>query len=101
VSPSPPRLFIRRPARADVAAAFRWYEERSVGLGHEYPRAVRVALSAVQRAPEQYPIAVDDIRKARVQRFPYLVYFVVLPTRISVIAVAHGRQHPRHWQTRR
>lgn len=73
-------MSIRRAARGDIAEAFRWYEERSVGLGHEYLRAVRVVLAAVQRAPEHYPVVVDDIRKARMQRFPYLVYVVVLST---------------------
>jgi plasmid stabilization system protein ParE len=101
VSDSPPRLFIRREARADIAEAFRWYEARSVGLGHEFLRAVRVALAGVQRGPEQHAVAVDDIRRARVARFPYLVYYVVLPTRLSVIAVMHGRRDPRLWQSRR
>jgi plasmid stabilization system protein ParE len=101
VSESPPRLFVRREARADIAEAFRWYEARSVGLGHEFLRAVRVALAGVQREPERYPVAVDDIRKARVARFPYVAYYVVFPTRISVIAVMHGRRSPRRWQSRR
>jgi plasmid stabilization system protein ParE len=94
-------LFIRQEARADVAEAFRWYEARSVGLGHEFLRALAVALAAVQREPARYPVVVDDIRKARVARFPYLVYYVALPTYVSVIAVMHGRRHPRRWQSRR
>jgi len=96
-----PRLFIRRATRADIGEAFRWYEERSDGLGHEFLRAVRVALRAIEHAPLQFPVVTDDIRKARLRRFPYMIYFVVLPQHISVIAVVHGRQHPRRWQARR
>ena len=96
-----PRLFVRRAARADIAEAFRWYEARSTGLGHEFLRAVRVAFAAVERAPEQFPVAVDDIRKVGLRRFPYIVYYVVLRRGISVIAVMHGRRHPRRWQSRR
>lgn len=65
-----PRFFVRRAARADIAEAFRWYESRSAGLGHEFLRVVLVAFTAIERAPEQYPIAVDDIRKATLRRFP-------------------------------
>ena len=65
-----PRFFVRRTARADIAEAFRWYESRSAGLGHEFLRVVLVAFTAIERAPEQYPIAVDDIRKATLRRFP-------------------------------
>ena len=96
-----PRLFVRRPARADIAEAFRWYEARSTGLGQEFLRAVRIAFAAIERAPEQFPIAVDDIRKVGLRRFPYIVYYVVLRRGVSIIAVMHGRRHPRRWQSRR
>ena len=96
-----PRFFVRRAARVDIAEAFRWYESRSAGLGHEFLRVVRVAFAAIERAPEQYAIAVDDIRKVTLRRFPYVIYYVVLQRGISVIAVMHGRRHPRRWQSRR
>ena len=96
-----PRLFLRPEARAELAEAFRWYEERSTGLGHEFVRAVRIGLAAIERSPDQFPIAVDDIRRARLRRFPYLIFFVVLPESISVLAVMHGRRDPRRWQARR
>ena len=60
-----------------------------------------VALAAIQRAPEHAPVAVDDVRKLPLRRFPYVVYFVVVPAGISVLAVIHGRRHPRRWQSRR
>lgn len=101
MSESPPRLFVRREARGDIAEAFRWYESRSVGLGHEFLRAVRVALAGIEREPARFPVAVDDIRKARVARFPYVAYYVALPTRTAVIAIMHGRRNPRRWQSRR
>src|SRR5690348_4641332 len=42
-----PRFFVRRAARADIAEAFRWYERRSAGLGHEFLRSVRVAFAEI------------------------------------------------------
>ena len=96
-----PRLFLRKAARADIAEAFRWYEARSIGLGFEFLRAVRVAFAGIERAPQQFPLALDDIRKALLPRFPYVVYFVIHPRGLSVIAVMHGRRDPRRWQSRR
>lgn len=75
MSPSPPRLFIRKRARADIAEAFAWYEERSTGLGHEFLRAAHVSFAAIERDPGRFPIAVDDIRKLRL------------------------REHSAHWRT--
>lgn len=96
-----PRLFLRDDAHSDLAEAFLWYEGRRPGLGSEFLSFVGETLSIVESAPEQYPIAVDDIRKARLRRFPYIVYYVVLEEGISVIAVMHGRRHPERWRERR
>jgi plasmid stabilization system protein ParE len=96
-----PRLFLRLAARADIAEARQWYEERSTGLGLEFLRAVRVALAAIERSPTRFPLALDDIRRAQLGRFPYLVYYVVLPEAVSVLAVMHGRRDPRRWMSRR
>lgn len=70
----PSRLFIRPKARRDAARAFGWYECQRSGLGHEFLRAVAVTFAAVDRSPERFPVALDDIRKAPVRRFPYVVY---------------------------
>jgi plasmid stabilization system protein ParE len=94
-------LFIRRAARADLAEAFRWYEQRRAGLGHEFMRVGRVALAEITRAPMQFAIAVDDIRRVPLRHFPYVVYYVVLESRVAVIAVMHGRRNPQRWQSRR
>ena len=48
-------------------------------MGFEYLRTVRLVLTANERSPEIFPMALDDIRKAPLRRFPYVVYFVVLP----------------------
>lgn len=95
------RLFIRKAARGDIAEAFEWYEERGTGLGHEFMRSLRVTLSSIQRSPVRYPVAEGDIRKALLARFPYVVYFVVLDHRVSVIAVMHTHRDPRRWSGRR
>ncbi|GJG88108.1 hypothetical protein tb265_32890 [Gemmatimonadetes bacterium T265] len=99
--PAPGRLAVRRLVRRDVAEAFRWYEGKTPGLGHEFLRAVAVVFAAVDREPERFPVALDDVRKAVVARFPYVVYYVALPEGPTVIAVVHGRRHPRRWQSRR
>ena len=101
MSPPAPRLFIRKAARADLAEAFRWYEQRRVGLGLEFMRVARVTLAEVARAPAQFPIIEADIRRVPLRHFPYVVYYVVLESRVSVIAVMHGRRSATRWQSRR
>lgn len=96
-----PRLFVRKAARADMTAAFAWYEDRRAGLGHEFLDAASVILARIEAQPQQFPVAFDDIRMALLRRFPYVVYFVVLPQHTSVLAIVHGRRNPRVWKRRR
>jgi plasmid stabilization system protein ParE len=96
-----PRLFVRPAAQADLDEAFTWYESRRAGLGSEFLRAVEVCFAAIERHPEQFAVVDQDIRRARVRHFPYLVFFVITDAEIVVLAVMHGRRHPRRWQRRR
>ena len=96
-----PRLFIEPDARAEIQEAVTWYEARSAGLGREFLRAVRAALAAIERNPEQFPKVHADIRRVMLRRFPYALYYVTEPAPIAVIACTHHRRHPRRWQSRR
>lgn len=96
-----PRLFVRKAAKADVAKAFAWYEARRIGLGHEFADEISATYAAIEEQPLRFPMVVDDIRMAVVHRFPYLIYFVSVPTGSSVIAVLHGHRDPQIWQRRR
>jgi plasmid stabilization system protein ParE len=95
-----PRLVIRSVAQADIAEAALWYESRATGLGAEFLRAVDVTLAEISRAPQRYPLAYHACRRAQVRRFPYAVYFLVDPQRISVAACMHAHRNPRTWQRR-
>lgn len=41
-----------------------------------------------------------DVRKCRVKRFPYTVYFVELDDLIWIAAVAHDSRRPDYWAAR-
>ena len=96
-----PRLLLEPEAEAEFLEAGRWYAERNPAIAAVFRASVERALEAVEHAPQQFPIALRDIRKALVRRFPYVVYYVDLSTIISVIAIIHGRRDPRVWQARR
>jgi toxin ParE1/3/4 len=95
-----PRFIVRSPAEADVAEAFEWYEQRIPGLGLEFLRAVDVTFAIIARAPELFPPLQKGIRRARLRRFPYGVFFIERSGTISVLAVMHAHRDPRRWLSR-
>ena len=81
----------------DEAAA--WYE-RQAGLGERFVERVQEALDRIGQAPALHAAIYQDIRRVRVQRFPYGVFYHILGDRIEVIAVFHDKRNPKIWQSR-
>lgn len=86
-------------AEADFDTAADW-DEQQAGLGAEFTDRVRKVLTQIGQTPELHGVIHQDIRRARVQRFPYLVFYRVRPDRVEVIAVLHGRRDPSVWKNR-
>jgi plasmid stabilization system protein ParE len=86
------QIILRPEAEAELAEAFRWYEERMSGLGREF--------LSVARQPEQYAIIHHNVRRALVRKFPYMILFLDCAEQIVVLAVFHAKRIPHRWQKR-
>ena len=86
-------------AEADFDEAADWYEQQA-GRGTKFTLQVRQALARIGLMPELHAVLHRDIRRAKVQKFPYNVYYRVRPDRVEVIAVLHGRRDPSVWKNR-
>jgi len=75
------RLELHPEAQAELRSAALWYDERRPGLDHEFIAEVSATLDRIGGAPESYPTwprtraAGPLIRKATIQRFPYVIAF--------------------------
>ena len=85
---------VRRRAELDVDEAYAWYEARTEGLGEAFLRAVEACFARIERHPEAHVVAHGRVRRARLHRFPYGVYYVIREEFIDVLAVYHGRRRP-------
>ena len=91
------RLRVRKAARAEVAAAFAWYLERSPAAAQRFLEAVDEAMQLIEEAPARHPIIRGRLRRLLLRRFPYGIYYKVFPSTISVVGVIHGHRHPDTW----
>ena len=57
-----PDIIVEPAAEAEIAEAFRWYEDKDAGLGSEFMRALDATLSAIQRAPTGYAVLHETSR---------------------------------------
>jgi plasmid stabilization system protein ParE len=94
------RIIFAAEAADDIASAYRWHEEREIGLGEEFLRAIAASISLILRQPELYPIALDNFRRAILRRFPYEIFYEVAEKNLIVHAVFNCSQDPERWKRR-
>ena len=89
-------------AEQDALEAAIWYEERQPGLGEQFlseiDRTVRVLSNSALLHRERFA----DVRRAPLHRFKfYGVYYTIRGEEVWILAIFHGRRHPRRWEERR
>jgi plasmid stabilization system protein ParE len=93
-------LRIQPEAEADLTEAFKWYEDRKLGLGHELLAEVDRSFERIVEAPSRPRPLYRGTRRAFVRRFPYIVLYVPTAEIVFVLAVMHERRNPRAFQAR-
>ena len=100
------RVDLHPEARAEFRSGALWYEERRDGLGDEFIVAVTTILQHIGAAPESFPMwpgtrqTEPVIRKAVVERFPYLIAFEQHEGFAVVLGIAHQKRRPLYWLAR-
>jgi plasmid stabilization system protein ParE len=96
------QLAIRQAALADIEAAAAWYEQEQDGLGADFTRTVRGAITGLAANPFIYRIRERrrNVRWFLPPRFPYRIVYRVQGEVITIIAVIHAARHDRQWKGR-
>jgi plasmid stabilization system protein ParE len=93
-------LVVRAVAQLDMLAARDWYEQQEPGLGEKFVAATEQLFERITAMPEMYEVVLRDVRRAKLRRFPYVVYYQILPDHIVVLAVIDGRRNSQSWRSR-
>jgi toxin ParE1/3/4 len=87
-------------ARDEFDAAVVCYEQQRPGLGLAFLDRVRDVLGRIAANPQLHGIVYQDVRKAVVRKFPYVVLYREEAGEVVVIAVFHSKRDPAIWQGR-
>ena len=77
-----------------------WYEVRSTGLGSDFYRTFRAALSVVAESPELYRKVHGDVHRVVFRRFPYALFYVFDGAEVVVLSCIHESRSPELWPDR-
>ncbi len=84
----------------DLVKALDYYEEISPTLADSFREKVDRRLDEIAEHPELFPFDLPPIRFAKVDRFPYLIFFTAKAEFVAVIAIVHGASDPGKWRSR-
>ena len=87
-------------AELELVEAAKFYDSRVAGLGANFLKAVETAIADIVVHPNRFAIVEGDIRRCRVRRFPYCVYFRQIGTMIRVLVIGHHSRRPGYWKQR-
>ena len=93
-------VFLRPQADIDVRRIFEDLELVREGLGSKFMARLSEMLERIESLPELYGVVWKDVRAARLKKFRYVVYYIVLSERVEVLAVLHGARDESAWKSR-
>jgi plasmid stabilization system protein ParE len=93
-------VVFRRAARQDYAAAVAWYESKRAGLGAEFAIEIRRRLVAAPKVLKSGVIVEGNVRRMKIRRFPFHIFYRIRGGQLVVIAIFHARRNPIIWRAR-
>lgn len=94
------RLIFNPLIPGDLVDALDYYENITPELANRFRVNVDQRLDEIASRAESFPIDVSPIRFAKIDRFPYLIFFIAKTDFVSVIAIVHGSSEPSRWRDR-
>lgn len=95
-----PVVIFMPAAREELLAAEDWYETQSAGLGTAFLDEVEATVSRMVSNAYQFPVVFEDLRRARLHKFPYALFFRLDTDLLTIFACFHGSRDPQRWQQR-
>ncbi|MFV0539683.1 MAG: type II toxin-antitoxin system RelE/ParE family toxin [Aestuariibaculum sp.] len=90
-------LEIKDGANTDIIEAYRYYEEKRIGLGEEFLEHLNTYFERLTKYPEHFPQKRKPYREAYIKRFPFLIVYEIANTenKVIVYSVFNTWQNPQ------
>jgi len=97
------RVIIDIDALQDIQDATDWYEYRVEGLGSRFQKQIKLQIRKLELNPKIYRVRYLDVRCMIVQKFPFLVHFIIDEKNryVQIFAVIHTSKNPKIWIVKR
>ncbi|WP_395738855.1 type II toxin-antitoxin system RelE/ParE family toxin [Prosthecobacter sp.] len=87
-------------ARLELLEAASYYGHIDGELGGRFGAAMEAALVRLRNAPLLHRRFKGEVRKVRVERFPYAILYRIEERGLHLVAVMHLNREPGYWHGR-
>ena len=94
------RTVLSPGAKADMRSARRWYRRIDPNLAFQFSLEGQRVVQRIAQFPYLFSLVNAKIRRARLKRFPYAMYYELDSDLASVMAVIHQRRSDDAWRQR-
>jgi plasmid stabilization system protein ParE len=93
-------VVLRPAAAADIRAAREYYDQARPGLGEELATDLDRLFARLEAFPRSAPLVAgyEPVRRARLRRFPYAVFYRPEDKQIEILRVVHTARSPEAWR---
>lgn len=95
------RVIYHPAAEIEIIEAAQFYARRVSGLEVEFLDAIDHAVTAILEDPERWRIIEADVRRYLMPRFPFAIYYRVVPDDLRILTLKHHSRHPSYGGDRR
>ena len=78
-----------------MGRAVKWYDEQKQGLGNLFLDYLDETLKKIENVPTAYKKVYRQARQAALQKFPYVVLYIVVNNTITVHCIFNTSQDPK------
>lgn len=94
------RIRFAEAANNELNDACDWFERQQSGLGERFRIDVREATLLIAKAPLLFPLELEDVRRYVMNRFSYILRYVLRGDEVWILAVSHQHRRPDYWVER-
>ncbi len=87
-------------AKAELEEAVSSYEHERKGLGEGFALEAEDALARILQFPHAWSALSKNVRRCRLNRFPYGIVYSLQNEEILIVAVMHLHRKPGYWKNR-
>jgi len=75
-------------AKRDILDSIFWYNNQKENLGFDFYNKIEATITKVVSQPLSYAVRFKQVRAAKLEKFPYLIYFLLNEREDKIIIIA-------------